>query len=209
MAAPDTWGKYCLVSLEVGGGTEIQFGARTEDVDINEGDRQGDTVANCDGAYLWIDRPQEAGTLTLKMRPVSISSTAAAGGLFQPYRGGTYDATDPLDTATSTTGAAELLATYLRGLFRVAVLWTNDTAAVAAAGAVTAGADGLRFWCQYARIVSHQVSFSNKELVITATIKFAPRDTTGVWNYGWQSCTTAAMATLDTTLSAWTATEGA
>lgn len=205
---PDTWGKYCLVSLESGATTTVvEFAARTEDIDINEGDRQGDVVANMDGAFLWIDRPQEAGTITMKIRPVSLVATTAAGGLFQQYRGGSVDSSDPLACATGAAASATLLATFTRDLFRCAILWTNDTAAVAAAGAVTAGTQGLRFWCQYARIVSHSASFTNKELVISVTLKFPPRTSAAVWNYSWESCTSAALVALDTTLGAWTATE--
>ena len=193
----DSWNKLAKVSIQEKGGTVYQFGARTQDIDINEGDRGGHGEASVDGSRIWIDEPQADGTVTLKMRPIDLDTTSADGGLFQQYRGGTFDTSDPLITDDDgiITGSAAA-STLLRDEYRISVLWTNDSANTTADGSVTAGKLGLRFVAQSCRIVSHSASFANMDLVINVTLKFPPRSVGNVWNYDWQSCTTAEMAAL-------------
>lgn len=191
--APDIWTKRCFITIQKKSGTAYEYAARTEDVDINEGSRGGNQVASVDGSMLWLDTPQEDGSITVKMRPIDLNTVQASGGLFQQYRGGTYDTTEAgggLSTLRTTTDIQE---SYNRHLFMIAVLWTNDDAATAGSGAVAEGHQGLRFFAKNCRITEHSVSFANKELVVSATFKFPCRTAANVWNYDWQSCNSAAL----------------
>ncbi|MCK9370469.1 hypothetical protein M0R04_11215 [Candidatus Dojkabacteria bacterium] len=202
--SPDVWTHRCLIGVCKKSGSAVQFAARTEDVDINEGSRGGASVASIDGSRLWVDAPQEAGTITMKMRPVNLDSTSATGGLFQQYRGGTYDTSDPLITAEDSITGTAATTTILRDEFQVAILWTNDPVATTAEGAAPAGSgvavtatwQGLRFYAKSCRITEHSVSFANKEMVVSVTFKFPVRSSAGAWNYDWQSCTTSQLNTL-------------
>lgn len=197
MAAPDCWSKNCKISIAVKDGTDYAFGGRTRDIDINEGDKGGSSVASVDGSRLWIDTPQEDGTITLTMRPIDLDTTADDGGVFQLYTGGVWDTTDPLKSADLTADADNEEKSLTRSEFRVAIMWTNDTANTGAHLATMAGTQALQFYAEDCRIVSHTAAFGpDRELVITATFKFPPRDNAGALNYHWQSCTTAILAAL-------------
>ena len=202
--SPDVWTRRCLIGITKKSGSAVQFATRTEDVDINEGTRGGASVASIDGSRLWVDAGMEAGTVTMKMRPVNIDSTSATGGLFQQYRGGTYSTSDPLITDDDAQTGTAAVTTLLRDEFQVAILWTNDPVAVSAEGAAPAGSgvavtatwQGIRFYAKSCRITEHSVSFANKELVVSVTLKFPVRNSSGNWNYEWESCTTSQLNTL-------------
>ena len=186
----DSWNNIAFVSIQVKGGTYYQFAARTREIDINEGDRMGHDEPSLSGARIWIDEPQADGTITMKIVPIDLDTTSADGGLFQQYRGGTWDTSDALALDTT------VPATLTRDEFRVTILWTNDTAATTANGSVTASTQGLRFYADSCRIVSHAVTFTGKEVVVDVTFKFPVRSVANVWNYHWQSCTTSELSAL-------------
>ncbi len=196
MAAPDSWSNIAKIAIQVAGGSYIQFGARTSDIDINEGDRGYRGEPSVDGSRIGIDEPQSDGTVTLTMRPIDLDTTSSDGGLFQQYRGGTFDTSDPLITDDDSITGSAASSTLVRLRYRIVVLWTNDVANTIANGSVTAGQQGLRFFANNCRIVSNPSPFTNKDLITTVTFKFTPRTVGNIWNYDWQSCTTAALVAL-------------
>lgn len=190
MAFPDIWTKYYKVSISKLSGSEIAFGARVKDVAINFGSRPGASIAGVDGSRLWADGVQEDGTVTMKIYPVSVDSATASGGLFQAFVGGTADASEPLHTDTTTAG-------LIRDTFRVTVLWTNDAANTGAAAAVTINTQALRFYAADCRITDFEMTPSDETgIEISVTLKFPPRNASGVTNFAISSCTSAALAAL-------------
>jgi hypothetical protein len=173
---PDTW-TYLKVAISKANGTDIEFGARIEDVDINEGDRPAKSIPSTDGSCLLLDEPQEMGEITLRnLKPIHIDPSTGAGGLAQAYIGGTWDTTDPYQTP--------IASTLYRDDFRCAVLMTDDTANTSAAGAVTATKAGYRFHAVHCRITSLSCSGgAGKPFTETVTLKFSPISIDGARNY--------------------------
>ncbi len=177
MAAPDTW-TYIKVAVTKSGGSDIEFGARVEDVDINEGARPAKSMPSTNGSCLLLDEPQEMGEITLRnLKPIHLDTSTGAGGLSQQYIGGTWDTSDPYVTPFAN-------ATLYRDDFRVAVLMTHDTANTSATGAVVASNAGYRFYAVHCRITDLTCSGGvGKPYTETVTFKFCPMSSNGVRNY--------------------------
>lgn len=184
--APSVW-TYLKVAIAKANDSDIDYGARVEDVDINEGDRPAKSLPSTDGSCLLLDEPQEMGEITLRnLKPVHIDPTTGAGGLSQAYIGGNWDETDPYQSPISGTSlkGSETLLTLYRDDFRVSILLTDDPTNTSAAGAVVATWGGYRFVAVHCRITSLTSSGGvGKAFTETVTIKFAPMSISGVRNY--------------------------
>ena len=150
---PDSWSNIAYVAISKKGGSYIQFAARTREIDINEGDRMGHSEPSLNGARIWLNEPQSAGTVTMKLVPLNLDTTSANGGLFQQYRGGTFDTTE---TGGGLTTDTTVPATLARDEYRVVVLWTNavldgDAAALTAQAKIAEGKLALRFYASSCR----------------------------------------------------------
>jgi hypothetical protein len=193
MAFPDMWQEVALVAVSISGGSEIQFAAITETIEINEGDYPGEGMPNLAGGRIWKQSPQEDGEITLELLPLELDTTSGVG-LFQQWTGGTWDTSEPL--AADSTWAVGV--TRVRDKFRVSILWTNDTTATAAAGATASATDALRFYATDCRITSHQSSFSPEDgLKTSVTFKYPAMNKAGTTRIGiWQSGDQTALVTL-------------
>ena len=192
MAFPTAWTETALVSISKLSGTDIEFAAITSTVEINEGDYPGESVATIAGGRVWKQSPQEDGEITMDIYPIELDSTTGVG-LFQQFAGGTYDTSEPLASDSSWLAGVS----RIRDSFRVAVLWTNDTAATTGFGATAASTDGLRFYATDCRITSHKASFSDNLLKATVTFKFPAFNKAGTTKIGvWQSGDNTALVTL-------------
>lgn len=196
MAFPEAWTELALITIESQAGTTSEFMAITETIDISEGDYPGESIMSVAGGRLWKQSSQEDGEVTLEMYPVQ-TALEDNGGLFQSWVGGTIDASEPL--VSDITEAAGVDRPRTR--FRISILWTNDTGASSADGAVASGSEGLRFIASNCRITSHKADFTDGIFKITATLKFPAMTKTGtVRNFAWESCdNSAAMVAADTT----------
>jgi hypothetical protein len=168
MAFPDAWEEVALVAISKQGGSDIEFAAITETIDISEGDYPGESIPNTAGGRIWKQSPQEDGEITLELYPISLDTTSG-DGLFQHFAGGTWDTSQPLEIdSTWTAGVSRV-----RDKFRIAIMWTDDTAVTSAVDATsTAGSTALRFYATDCRLVSHKASFTDGILKITATFKY-------------------------------------
>jgi hypothetical protein len=184
MAQPETW-TYIKVSIAKSGGSNIDFGARIEDIDINEGDRPAKSIPSINGYNALLDEPQEMGEITLRnLKPIHLDTTLAAGGLSQQYIGGTWGTSDPLLTSVTAADAS-----LYRDDFRCVFLMTNDTANTGAAAAVTTAKAGYRFYAVHCRITSLSCSGgAGKPYTETVTLKFCPVSASAVRNYRKEAC---------------------
>ena len=195
MAFQDAWNETAFVSIQKLAGSEVQFAAITDSVDISEGDWSGEGLPTLAGGRIWKQTPKEDGEITLELYPVELD-TVTGVGLFQQFTGGTFDTSEPLASDVAFTAADRV-----RDQFRVVVLWTNDAAATAANGATSASTDSLRFAAMGCRLVSHKASYTDGILKVTATFKYPAFNKAGAvkmdrWDSGDQTAL-AAISTYD------------
>ena len=207
MAFPDSWPKYALISITRSGGSAVEYMSVVSEIEINEGDAPGESIATVAGGRIWSDKPMEDGEVNLTLYPVEMDTTSAAGGFFQQFHmigAGAYDTSEPLSTlqfAGETTPFGTLTAgtSRVRDKFRVAILVTNDTAAATAAGATATATDSVRFAVQDCRIISHKANNSDDVWKVTATFKYPAFNKAGTKkNSTWQSGDQTALVALAT-----------
>jgi hypothetical protein len=191
MAMPESWNEVAKVAITKAGGSNYQYDAITETIDISEPDYPFETVASIAGGRIGKQSPQEDGEITLELYPTSLS-IADNGGLFQLFTGST-DASQPLTTVVAFSAGVS----RARDRFRVAILWTNDTTCTDAAGATAGATDSLRFYANECRMISHKAEYTDGILKVTATFKFPAMNQAGTArNYAWESGAQTALVTL-------------
>ena len=194
MSFPDAWEETALVAITKLAGSDIEFAAITETIDISEPDYPIESIANLAGGRIVKQSPMEDGEITLEIYPVELDSTSGIG-LFQQYIGGTYDTSEPLATDSSWPASVD----RTRDSFRVTVLWTNSPAVVAANAATAAATDSLRFSCMGARLTSHKTSFTDGIVKTTVTFKFPAFNKAGtVMMFRWESADQTALDAIAT-----------
>ena len=192
MVFPDAHQEVALVAISLAGGSDIQFAAITDTIDINQGDYPGEGIPTMAGGRIWKQSPQEDGEVTLEIYPIELDTTSGVG-LFQQYNGGTIDTAEPLATDnTFPPGVSRI-----RDRFRIAILWTNDPAATTAEGSTAANTESLRYFATDCRITSHNADYTDDILKITVTFKFPALNKAGtVKNSNWQSGDDTALVAL-------------
>lgn len=168
---PDAWEEVALVTIslfDASSPVNIECMAITESINIDEGEYGGEGVPTIAGGRVWKQSPHADGTITLELYPINLSA-ADNSGLFQWWVGGTIDASEPL--ASDVTWASGV--SRERNRFRVAIMWTDDTA-VADAMAATTVTDSvaLRFAALGCRIISHNTDFTDGIMKTTVTFKY-------------------------------------
>ena len=192
MSFPDAWHEVALVSISRISGSDREFAAITETIDIDEGEAPGEGIPTIAGGRVWKDGPRADGTITLEIYPIALSE-ATGVGLFQQFIGGTIDSSEPMETDTTWPDGVS----RVKDKFRVAILWTNDAAATEGRASTAASTDALRFYATECRLITHTSSFTDGILKITATFKFPAFDKAGTTKIGvWQSGDNTALATL-------------
>ena len=186
MPYPPAWQEVALITIKPHDGTAREFMAITETIDIGTPDYPGESIVSLAGGRLWKQGPQEDGELTLELYPVN-ASDVDNGGFEQSFVGGSYDTTVPILTDTTTTLAAGVQ--FTRRGFLVAILWTDDSAAVDANSVLsTDNAAARRFYAKNCRIISYKEDFTDKILKATVVFKFPPNTKDGLRrNFRWQS----------------------
>ena len=162
MAEPDVWDETAKVVIyDMTNTVNMNIDALTETIDIDEGDKEGESIATIKGGRLWKKTSEADTTLTFEGYPISIGSATSLTpkGLIQFFESGS-DATEPLAASSSLT----------RTKFRVTMLWTDDTGALNARDSVASGSYALRYDFQNCYFISCKPSFTDK--VLKATWKF-------------------------------------
>jgi len=153
------WSEVCQIGITKKGGTEIQFGAMTETVDIDQGDKSIEEIVVVSGGRLVKKIPQEITKLTFEGYPIGIdAATTPAKGISQWFHGQTtYDSTEPLT----------VVSTRIREQFRVALLWTDDPAVTTSGGSTATGKNAYRWSAFNAMLTSVKPSFTDGVLKFT------------------------------------------
>ncbi len=181
--APSAWSETALVTISEEGGNDIHFRTITDTIDFDLGEKGFDTIGTVYGGKLVKFTPQTDSTVTLDLYPVAAgsywsSSGEEAAGFFDLLhtRSATYDPGNP----SSAVAYQAITSDTTRTRYRIAVLWTNDTATTSAMAALTSGNyAGLRIACcgWFTKVAP---SFTDDILKVTVTMKIPAlkKDTT-------------------------------
>ena len=195
----DTWSETALVAISAQAGTDVKFATITETVDIDIGDKDFDVIAGLCGSRLVKFNPQDVTTVTLEAYPLQAGTlgftTATTGtGFFDLMN--TVDSTQPLVIPVDRT----------RTPYRIAILWSDNTALTDATAQVVAPTNtAMRFVAAGGYFTSVKPSFTDKVLKFTVVYKVPPFDNAGSANVKLESVAGATTATL-TALASYTST---
>lgn len=198
MAVPDVWSEVAKVAIAAQGGSEVEFQAITESIDITIGDKSFDAISTLSGGRLVKFTPQDVTEITLEAYPVAagtagFASAAAGAGFMDLFT--TVDSAEPLTYPMDRT----------RTKYRLAIMWTDSS--VTAAGQVVAPTNfALRVVAADGYFTSIKPSMSTDEaLKFTVTYKVPAFDKAGAANVKVESIGGATTATL-TALASYTST---
>ena len=187
---PEAWEEVALVTVtkyDASSPANIECAAMTETIDIAQGDYPGESIPNLAGGRVWKQSPEEDGEITLEIYPTNASLADEEDnlGLFQAFAGGSWDTEEPIASDTTWTAGVD----RSRDIFRVSIMWTDDTNCVSAESA-TSGTDtvALRFTAMGCRMTSHKAEFTDGILKVTATFKYPAMNKAGtVKMWKWES----------------------
>ena len=130
MARPETWNEIAYITITPQAGTDLDFCAMSESIDIDEGERGVETIKTLCGGRLIRSLPQEDTTITVKAYPVQAGTvTGSTGyGFYDLFYESVTTATGSVVVDNATAGS--------RTKYRIAVLWTDDNTANTAPRAV-------------------------------------------------------------------------
>jgi len=177
------WSETALVAVAYyGNGSEtnndIQFATLTETIDIDMGDKDIDQVPSIAGGRLVKKVPQDITTITFEAYPTDIDVKGGTGlsQLFHTTEAN-WDASEPLQVTASRN----------RELYRIAILWTDDTSVTTANGAVSSGSNAYRIVFAHCYCTSMKPSFTDGVLKFTLSFKVPAFNPNGVANIMEQS----------------------
>ena len=182
MAFPDAWSERCWVSLSKQGSSAWNnFHTIISSVDIDEGDKPTTNIPNIGGGRIRKHEPQEDTVLTFEAYQVGIGTTSGDDiGLSQQFNSNTLDTTDPFSTTPS----------HNRDLYKVAILWTNQSVSNAYV-AIDGTHEAYRWSAVGAEIISLKKSYTDKELKVTAQIRIPQFNKNATANITEESCNAA------------------
>jgi len=186
---PDIWDEKALINIyEETNEVNMNIAALTETIDIDEGDKEGESIATVSAGRLWKKTPEADTTITFEGYPIDIGDADELNpkGLIQFFEGAGTDGSEPLTSTSSTT----------RTKFRISIMWTDDAAALTARWSVASGYYALRYDFQNCYFVSCKPSYTDKALKSTWKFKCPPFNKSGTANIQVDSCDSS--VTLDT-----------
>jgi len=184
--AAGAWSETALVTITKLGSSNVEFAALTETIDIDMGDKDIDHIVNVSGGRMVKKTPQDITTITFEGYPLDIDSTNGTG-VSQMFEGGTWGTTEPLEASASRS----------RDLFRIAILWTDDTSATSAAGATATSTNSYRIVFAHCWMTSMKPSFTDGVLKFTFSFKCPAFNPMGTANIKEQSGDDTALTTLN------------
>jgi len=181
---PDAWHEVFLFSIQIKGGSEIQYAGITENItglEFGDKDIEGVPMANGGRTTKWVPQPDES--VTLKMWPTDAKLTGAGVvQLFHPQS--TADSTDPICVEN----------TRLRNLHQIIFTWAENIADLATAGtATTANKAAYRITAKNAYMTSYKPSNDDHNLSAEITFKWPPFAKDGTSNKKEESTITTAI----------------
>jgi len=162
----DAWMEECLIAISAEGGSDVQFAALTETVDIDDGDKDIEGVALVNGGRVTKWNPEADTTITFEAYPLQAGTDSGTTGLGFHDLMHTQDAITPI----------RIVNDHTRTKYRVLLMWTNDATAVTGQSITAANASALRFGFANAYCTSVKESFTDGILKYTVMFKVAPYD---------------------------------
>jgi len=195
MTTYDTWSELAKVAIAAQAGSDVQFNAITETVDVDIGDKDFDVIATLAGGRLVKFTPQEPTTITLEAYPVQAGTGSGTTGT------GFFDLVNSADTSQPLVIPTD----RNRSKYRIAIMWTTNTVSTTyAESQVVSPADSaLRIVASDGYFTSVKPSFTDGVLKFTITYKVPPFDKSGNANIKIESLDGSATATL-TALASYT-----
>lgn len=162
---PDAWHEMFLFSIQVKGGTAIEYAGITEDItgfDFGDKDVEGVAIANGGRVMKWT--PQADESVTVKVWPTDAKLTG--DGVVQLFHPQTADdATDPILVQN----------TRLRDTYQIIFSWFEDIESFSVAGSVsTADKAAYRMTAKNVYMTSYKPSLEDKNLSAEVTFKWGP-----------------------------------
>ena len=160
----------------------------TETIDIDLGDKDIEQTPTLIGGRVIKKVPQDITKITFEGYPVDLDS-AGGTGVSQMFQGGTtWDTSEPLAHTS----------TLVRDLFRIAILWTDDTSATSGAGATAATTNAYRIIFAHAYMTEMKPKFTDGILKFTFSFKCPAFNKYGVSLIKEDSGDATALTTLNT-----------
>ena len=158
------WSETAFISIAryvAAGSTDVEFASLTETIDIDMGDKGIDQIVNIKGGRMVKKTPQDITTITFEGYPVDCDSVGGTGfsNLFEG--GQTWDTTEPFGVNS----------TIVRDIYRIAIMWTDDPAVTAGAGASAASTNSYRIIFAHAWCTSMKPSFTDGILKVKLEFK--------------------------------------
>jgi len=174
--APDSWKEVCKVDFAAQSGSNIQFQALTETIDIDLADKDIEGIALVNGGRVAKYVPQGDTEITLECYPVQAgtSSGTIGYGFFGMFC--TEDTSQPISITNDRT----------RNNYRLAILWTDSSAVTAASDAVNTG-NAFRFVAADGYLTSVKPSFTDSILKFTVKYKVTAFDKSANGNMKYES----------------------
>jgi hypothetical protein len=175
MALPGgAWTETAFVSITrytAAGGTDYNYSALTETIDIDLGDKDIEQITGLRGGKMVKKVPMDLTTLTFEGYPLDMDATGATGVSQAFYGETTWDITEPL---------AQTI-TINRDLFRVTILWTDSTYTTQTGiTATSTSSNSYRMVFAHCYMTSYKPSFTDGILKATFTFKSVAFNKNGV-----------------------------
>jgi len=193
--ALDTWSELAKVAIAAQSGSDVAFQSITETVEIDIGEKGFDVIATLSGGRLVKFTPQEPTEITLEAYPVDAGTDSGTTGK------GFFDLLNSADTTQPILVSAD----RVRNKYRIAIMWTDSTAAGAESAVVTPTNQALRIAAADGYFTSVKPSFTDGVLKFTITYKVPPFDKDGTANVRIESVSGSTTATM-TALASYTST---
>ena len=141
------WGETALISITpLQSATTVtaknfRYQALTSDITITEGDKEFDQIVTLSGARLNKLVPQGPIEITMTMWPSDADMPTTDAGIAT----GAIQMFDTVDTSWDTSDTVNSFCSRNREVYRVIILWTDDTTATDAYKATAASTNSLRY----------------------------------------------------------------
>jgi len=197
VSRPDTWSETAKVAIAAQSGSDVHFDTITETVDVDIGNKDFDVIATLGGGRLVKFTPQEPTTITLEAYPLDAGTDSGTTGE------GFFDLMNSSDTSQPVVVSAD----RERNKYRIAIMWTTDTASTTYAESQVASPTQacMRVVAADGFFTSVKPSYTDGVLKFTITYKVPPFDKSGNANLKIESIDGSATATL-TALASYTST---
>ena len=184
VAVDDAWMETCFIAISKIDGSDVQFAALTETVDFDIGEKDIEGVAILNGGRVTKWTPESDSTITFEAYPLEAGTDSGTTG------NGFFDLLHTVDSSVP----IRITNDRNRDLYRVLVLWTNDSTVTTAESTIANTYSALRIGMADGHFTSVKPSFTDGIQKWTVTFKVAAFDKAAVGNVMIESCAGASTS---------------